>query len=244
MTKFSEITFSTLASLFVIGLMISLTHLFLNKYIIRWIKNKRKQSMAGIYIPIGIDIIWIVFFLYSIYELASINLIISMFISGLVLLASWSNIKDFIQGIIFRLQEGNITGQRIKIGDFSGEVITLRNTKIDLQVENGEIVQYPYSKLSNQIIGISTSVKHFKYCTFSVSVPLADGIEETKNQIVTQILNIPWIVSTMKIETEIIDLDSEKVHVKIKAYTLDEKFIPKIQRALNLRNADQQAFLT
>jgi len=240
MTQFSEITFNTLASLFLMGLMISIAHLLINRYIIRWIKNKRNQSMAGIYIPIGINIVWIAFFLYSIYELALINLIISIFISGILLIATWSNIKDFIQGIVFRLQEGNITGQRIKIENFSGEVIKLRNTKIDLQIENGEIVQYPYSKLSNQVIGISTSVKHYKYCTFSVSVPLAEGIEETKNKITTQLLNIPWIVSTMKIETEIINQDSEKIQVKIKAYTLDEKFIPKIQRALNFKITNQQ----
>lgn len=234
MTKFSEITFNTLASLLLFGLIILITHLIINRYILRWIKNKRNQSKAGIYIPIGINIVWIAFFLYTIYELALINLIISIFISGLILIATWSNIKDFIQGIVFRLQEGNITGQRIKIDDFSGKVIKMRNTRIDIQVENGEIVQYPYSKLANQVIGISNSVKHYKYCTFSVSVPLAEGIEDTNNQIVTKLYNIPWIVSTMKIETEIIDHDSEKIHVKIKAYTLDEKFIPKIQKALNL----------
>ena len=177
MTKFNEIPFNKLVSLFVIGLMISLAHRLFNRYIIRLIKNKRNKSMAGIYIPIGINMVWIAFFLYSIYELALINPIISMFISGLILIATWNNVKDFVQGIIFKLQQGNIIGQRIKIDDFSGEVIKLRNTKIDLQLENGEIVQYPYSKLSNQVIGISTSVKHFKYCTFSVSVPLMEELK-------------------------------------------------------------------
>ena len=119
---------------------------------------------------------------------------------------------------------------------YSGEVIKMRNTKIDLQLENGEIVQYPYSKLSKQVIGISTTVKHFKYCSLNISAPYTKEIETLKKQIVIHLLNIPWIVSSMSIKTEFIVQDSETINIKIGAYTLDEKFIPKIQQALNRIN--------
>jgi len=94
-----------------------------------------------LYAPLVINIIWIIFFLFSIYELALINPVISMFFSALIIIIAWNNVKDFVQGTIFKLQQGNIIGQRIKVDAYSGVVIKMRNATIDLQLENGQIHQ-------------------------------------------------------------------------------------------------------
>jgi len=240
MIQLNEIPVSKLVALLASALIIFVAHRIFDRYIIKFIKNERKQSSMRLHVPIVINMIWIIFFLYSIYELTLINPIVSMFISGLIIIITWNNVKDFVQGTIFKMQQGNLIGQRIKVDDFSGEVIKMRNTKIDLQLENGEIVQYPYSELSKQVIGISTTVKHFKHCTLSITAPYTKEIETLKKQIVIHVLNIPWIVSTMSIKTEFVVQDSEKIDIKISAYTLDKKFIPKIQQALNLIEFQQE----
>lgn len=236
MLQFNEIPYSKLAALLAIALIIVIAQRLFKRYVIRFIKNERKQSSMSLYAPLVINIIWIIFFLFSIYELALINPIISISFSALILFIAWNNVKDFVQGTIFKLQQGNIIGQRIKVDAYSGVVIKMRNTTIDLQLENGETVQYPYSKLSKQVIGISTTVKYFKYCSLNISAPYTEEIETLKSQIVTHLYNIPWIVSSMSIKTEFIVRDSETIDIKIGAYTLDEKFIPKIQQALNKIN--------
>lgn len=233
MTQLNDISNNSVALLLLVALLISVAHRLINKYLIGWIKNKRKQSLAGLYIPLGINIVWVLFVLYAIYQLALINPIISIFLSAIIIVVAWNNIKDFVQGILFKLQEGNIIGQRIKIEGFSGEIVKMRNTKIDLQAESGEIVQYPYSKLTNQVIGISTSVKNFKYCTFNVPIPYVKEIEKARKQLFIHLLNTPWIVSNLTIKTEVIDQGPENKSIKINAYTLDERFIPKIQQVLD-----------
>nr|MDA3853029.1 mechanosensitive ion channel [Bacteroidales bacterium] len=151
---------------------------------------------------------------------------------GLILILTWNYVKDFVQGTIFKIQKGNIVDQSIKIETFSGVIVTMGNTKIDIQLDNGEILQYPYSKLSTQIIRTATNVKYFKNCIFNISVPLPVEIDKLKQQILVHLLDSPWVVSTMRIKIEIVGQESEMINIKINAYTLDEKFIPKIQNSL------------
>ncbi len=234
MTQLNEFPVSKLMTLLLAALIIYVAHRLFDRYIVKFIKNERRQSSMSLHVPLVANVIWIIFFLYAIYELTLINPLISVLITGLIILVTWNNVKDFVQGTVFKLQQGNLVGQRIKVGEFSGEVIRMRNTKIDLQLENGEVIQYPYSKLSKQVIGISTSVKHFKYCTLNITVPYTTELEALKEHVVIQLLNIPWIVSSMSIKTEIVVQDSDTIDIKIGAYTLDKKFVPKIQNALNL----------
>lgn len=234
MIEFNEISLNKLIALLIIAILIFIAHKLISRFGIKLIKNEHQQGLMRLYVPLLTNIVWIVFFLYLIYELALINLIISIFISGLILLFTWNNIKDFIQGTIFKLQKGNIIGQQIKVGSYSGEVIKMGHTQIDILLENGEIIQYPHSKLTNQVIGISANIKHFKHCSLNFSVPLTKEIEKLKKQITVHLLNIPWIVSTMNIKIEIVGQDSDKINLKIIAYTLDKRFIPKIQHAFDL----------
>lgn len=232
--QFNGIPLLRFATLVAIAIAIVIAHWLISRYVIRFVRNEHRQRSLGLYVPLITNIIWILYFLYTFYVLALINPVISIFVFGLILALTWNYVKDFVHGTLFKLQKGNLAGQRIKADGFSGEVIRMRNTKIDLQLENGEIIQYPYSKLSNQAIGISTSVKHQKYFTIQHTVRYKGDPESLKMEVNSSLLNIPWIVSTMNIKTEILERDSEKTVIRINGYTLDEKFILKIQRALEL----------
>ncbi len=233
MIPLHEIPFLKGIFLIAIALILIIAQWLINGYLIRFIGNERRQTSLRMYVPLIINLIWIVFAIYSIYQLALINPVVSLFIVLLILVLTWNFVKDFVQGTLFKLQKGNLVGQRIKVEDFAGEVISMRNTKVELQLESGEIIQYPYSKLTTQVIGISTGVKYFKYFSVTLAVPYTRDIEKVKRQLGVHLLNIPWIVSTRAIKTEILPGISDETTVRINAYTLDEKFIPKIQKALD-----------
>lgn len=234
MLPFNNISISALLQLLLIAVVIFLTHRLINTLVNKWIKKEQKQSLNSVYMPVTINLVWIIFIIYAIYTVALLNPIIAMFISGLLLIAAWNYVKDFVQGILFRFQKGDLVTQQIKIGDLSGEVIKMKNTGLHIQLENGESVHYPYSKLTNKILAINTSVnKDYQYCTLNLSVPYTKDIEKIKKQLDFHLLSVPWIISTMQIKTEVISKDSEKINFKINAYTLDKKYVSKIQQSID-----------
>jgi len=238
MLQFNPISINKLAVLFLFALLIFIANKLINLLIRKWAKKEAQQSLLSVYLPITINFIWIFFFLYSIYELALINPVLSIFITSIVLFTTWNYINDFVQGTLFKVRKGNLVGQLIKLNDYSGEVVKMKNTRLHLQLENGQIVEYPYSKLSNAIIAISTNVENYKNSSLSISVPFTNEIEETKIQLRIQLFNIPWIATNKNIKIETVHKDSGKIDFKINFYTLDEKFVPKIQQALNMLKFD------
>lgn len=238
MLHFNQISISKFAGLIILAVLIFVVHRSINLLINKWVKKEAQESLLSVYVPITINFVWIFFILYCIYLLAIINPLVSVFISSLVLLATWNYVKDFVQGTIFKVQKGNLVGQLINVNDFSGKVVKMKNTRIYLQIENGKIIEYPYSKLSDTIIAISSNVEDCKKCTLNISVPITKEIEEIKGQLRLQLFNIPWIVTNREIKIDIISQDLETINFKISTYTLDEKFIPKIQQSIDFIKFD------
>lgn len=161
-----------------------------------------------------------------------INPLISIFISGLVLFSTWSFVYDFVHGTFFKFQRGNLLGKTIKMKDLEGKVVKLGSSRINLQLENSEIIEYPYSKLSSEVILIRSQRENYINSTINISVPFKNEIEDLKQQLRIQLFNIPWIVSNKDIIIKIVNQDSIKIDFKINVYTLDEEFTPKIRHAL------------
>jgi small-conductance mechanosensitive channel len=234
MLQLNEIAANELVELVFLGALIFLSQKLVGLLVGKWIKKEQQQALFSLYIPITFNLIWTIYALFSIYQLILINPVFALFVSVLAVVVTFNYVKDFVQGTLFRIQKGNLVGQRIKIDDFSGEVIKMNTTHLDVQLDNGEIAQYPYGRITHQVMAISTDSKEYIYCTFNVRVPFTNEVDNAKKMLHAQILSIPWIISTMQLKTELIHQDPEQLEFKINAYTLDEKFISKIQQALDL----------
>ena len=234
MIEFGQISINKVIGLTLIAITIFILHKLISLFISKWMKKEFQESWLAVYLPVSINLIWIVFVLYSVYELAIINPIMSVLVSILILIFTYSNAKDFVQGTLFKIQKGNLTGQLIKMSDFTGKVVKMKNTRVHLQLENGEIVQFPYSKLSDIAISVSSSVKDYKKGTFSISAPNTDTLERISKHLKMHLFNIPWIASEKNIRIEIVYQDPKKIEFKIILFTLDEEFVPKIQEAINM----------
>ncbi len=238
MLHFNQISYNKFVGLIMLAVFIFVLHRAINFLISKYVKKETQENLLSIIVPVAINFVWIFFFLYSIYLLAIINPLVTIFISGLLLLATWNYVKDFVHGTMFKVQKGNVIGQLIKVADVSGEVVKMKNTRIHLQLESGEIVEYPYSKLSDSILAIRSNIEDYKKCTLRITAPLNKEIEGIKKKLRFHLFNIPWIVSNREIKIDVVGQDGKSLDIKISAYTLDEKFIPKIQQSIDLISFD------
>ena len=48
-----------------------------------------------------------------------------------LVLIFWKVIRDLIFGVIYKIQKGNVCGLKITIGEVSGVVVSMKNTKVE-----------------------------------------------------------------------------------------------------------------
>ena len=170
--------------------------------IVKAIRNERWHDFIAFYNPLVRNIVWILFAISVIYNLANANPVVSLAVVGVVLALGWHAIRDFVQGTIFRFQKGDIKGQFLKVKDYSGIVNKMQDTKIELVTNNEEIIQIPYSRIISAVTTKPTATKHLKVGNILVDLPENTNVEAVKSKIKHQLLNMPWVVSNKGIKIE------------------------------------------
>lgn len=201
-------------------------------YVTPWIRNERFQRHLSFYLPLVRNVVWVLFCIDLVYEISLINIFVSLGLFGVIIALLWQLVRDFVQGIIFGFQKGDIVGQRLKINDYSGVVSSQTTTKLHLELENGEIVQFPYSKMTSQLVSKPTLARHLKSCSFSVILSEKVNIEAAKDKLRSHLLSMPWVISTMKIKVEVVDEGNTNIELKVVVYTSSEKYISRIKQEI------------
>jgi len=230
--EFQDISFGMFFRLLSAAFWIFIVFFVAIRYVTPWISNERLQERLRFYLPLIRNIVWILFFIDLVYEISLINLFVSLSLFGVVIALLWQLVRDFVQGIIFGFQKGNIVGQRLKINDFSGTVSAQTATKLHLEVENGEIFQFPYSKVTSQLVSKPTEARYLKSCSFSVVLSEKVNIDAARDKLTSHLLSMPWVISTMKIKVEVVEEKNANIELKVVVYTSSEKYISRIKQEI------------
>ncbi len=203
---------------------------FIQAYLTRWIKDDYWYHQIMFYNPVLRNIIWILYSCYIIYLVIEINQFFGLLIALFILVLMWTSIKNLFYGIIYKIQTGNVIGQQVNLKEYSGKISALRNTKVDLELDNGQIIQYPYHVFFKDVTS-SPEYGNLK----KVSVLLDMEIKEIDlKQIERSILSNPYVVAPEKLVIEIIDDNSSNKKLKIILFTAHQKYISRVTKFLKL----------
>ena len=230
--EFQDISFGMFFRLISAAVSIFIFFFIAKRYLTPWIRNERLQEHLRFYLPLVRNVVWILFCIDLIYEISLINLFVSLSLFGVIIALLWQLVRDFVQGIIFGFQKGDIVGQRLKINDYSGVVSAQTTTKLHLEIENGEIIQFPYSKVTSQLVSKPTVAGHLKTCSFSVVLSEKVNIDAAKDKLTSHLLSMPWVISTMKIKVEVVEERNANIELKVVVYTSSEKYISRIKQEI------------
>ena len=230
--EFQDISFGMFFRLISAAVSIFLFFFIAKRYLTPWIRNERLQEYLRFYLPLVRNVVWILFCIDLIYEISLINLFVSLSLFGVIIALLWQLVRDFVQGIIFVFQKGNIVGQRLKINDYSGVVSAQTMTKLHLEIENGEIIQFPYCKVTSQLVSEPTVAGHLKSCSFSVVLSEKVNVDAAKDKLTSHLLSMPWVISTMKIKVEVVEERNANIELKVVVYTSSEKYISRIKQEI------------
>ncbi len=229
MTNFTNIPISLLIVLFIQAAWIFFTFSLIQHIVVKMIRKEWLHDWVAFYNPLFRNIAWILFTINAVYRLAEINPIVSLVVVGVMLALGWQSIRDFVQGTIFRFQRGNLKGQRLKVKSYDGIVNKMENTKIELITDNEEIFQIPYSKIISAVTSKPTATKHLIKGQIIVDLEKNSTIEAAESKLKTQLMNMPWVISSKGIKVEKIE---GKNQLKVAFSTLNEGFVERVKRAL------------
>jgi len=196
------------------------------EYLLRLVKNDELYYQLSFYIPQIRNIVWVFYISYLFLLLIEFHLIFGLIVFCSFIIIQWNYLKSFFYGIFFKFQKGNVVGQYIKLKGKSGMIHGLKNASMDLELSNGDILQYPYHLLINEPISMPVLGKLNK-----VSI-LIDVNTENKGEFLQyvkkQILLNPYVVSPNKVRLDFIEDKKGVEKLKVIVYTCQEVYVSRI----------------
>lgn len=221
-----SISIWTILWLLLIGAGFYLGFYLINEFIIKLIRNRRARSSAKRYFPIIRSATWLVFVIYVSYLLITPHPVIGLSVLAILLMAFWRFIKDFVSGLVFRIQDNYRIDQRVQLKNAIGVIVDLKTTLVELESDDGERIMIPYSEFANQSIRKPSIQEQLKQ--FSIEIK---GTEvEDIHQLSQTVLSCPWIIADKNPRVTYVQ---ENDVYRISGHTLDLKYLPKIRRYFN-----------
>ena len=196
------------------------------EYLLRLVKNDGLYYQLSFYIPQIRNIVWVFYISYLFLLLIDFQLIFGSIVLICFLIIKWKYLKSFFYGIFFKIQKGNVVGQYIKLKDKRGMIHDLKNSRMDLELSNGDILQYPYHLLINEPISLPILGKLNKI-SILIDVETEDKTAYLLN-FKKQILLNPYVVSPNKVRLDFIEDKKGKEKLKVVVYTCEEIYVSRI----------------
>ncbi len=206
-----------------LGVSLFIGFYILDELVIKLIRNRRIRATAKRVFPIATSIIWACYALYIIFLIVVPYPIFGVSMVVLLLLAFWWFIKDFVGGLIIRIQNDYKAGQKISLDRVTGVITQLGTTKIEVESEDGESLLIPYSDFTNQLVTKPSVQEQLKQFTLK----LPKDVAKSREELVQKVWSCPWIVSDKDPRVQFL---AEEEGYRVTGYTLDLKYVDRIRR--------------
>jgi small-conductance mechanosensitive channel len=159
------------------------------------LSQDRRKRLARVYPPVMITV-----------TLCYVLFAVSMFFSGfpellpfallvtLIGLSSlfWSFARDVLAGIFLRAEGACQLGRTVRVGDFQGKIAFLGPRSLGLETQGGDVVVWPYGKLSHETIVQTSGAEQLAARTFSVGLPAKADAATLSKELQEAALRCHW----------------------------------------------------
>lgn len=191
-------------------------------------KSNRLRKQIRVIEPVLTFLFWVIILFWGLKflleEKSYYPLLLFSIIIILCLALGWFFVKDFIAGIIFRIQNDYSIGEMVQFGNISGKVYSILATHICIQTPEGKIIKIPYSRLSNELISQKPDFKALEQHKYTLRVSgKGQNSKEISEKLLQTMLLSPWIMGQKSPMINFLGEDHDTYTFEIMAYTRNEK---------------------
>ncbi len=155
------------------------------------LKNHPFYDKFFFFFNVFVSILWSVFVIIKLVILSNNNYIIVGSICLLLIVLVWDFIKNFIFGLIIRIQYGYLVNQKINHKKTTITILNYYATYVEVRSENGNRLSYKYSSLFSNSFSVLKS--DLFYVNRSISLA-SQNYQELLNKYKLSIVNHPLYV--------------------------------------------------
>lgn len=204
----------------------------------------RKSLKAGInqVLPLLEGIVWLGFLLWSIGQLirnevwSSVGVLVIIFLVVVVLF--WLLIRDYLAGIILRMDGSLKPNDWIRIKEIEGKITNLGSRIMEVTTASGETINIPYSVISGEISAKPNPAEKLINHSFSLKISKNADVENVINQLKQGILMAPWSSIIKTPEIKLVGEKPDYYQFEINLYSTKMVYFQKIKDALIRSLAD------
>ena len=195
-------------------------------------REHSRKKMAQIF-PIIEGIIWGIFSVFAVIIVIQHNPILGTILIGLIIAFSWTFIRNYVSGLIIQLGGTLQVGQHIKLDDFEGTIVGLNRLSVELELNNGEKVNFPYYKFGTSTFIKTTPSEKIVSDVMELATSKALPVMDIKEEIYQNLIIIPWNLPIIKPKVDLLREEKEQYVFKVVLHSIDKKYFLLMRNRLN-----------
>jgi len=172
-------------------------------------------------------IMWTVRLMYEAYNTTA--LIVSGTLTILFIVPMWFLIRDFLNGVIMKVQRKIDLGNTIEIEGIKGVVIKAGHLSFDIRTKDGSIKTIPYNKVMSRIISKQGSNVNLDSQVISFRVDSSNDIDLVTAGLRATLTNAPWVAASQEPIINNVRKESGEYIVDVVVYILKQEHVQKIK---------------
>ena len=205
--------------------------------------SKGFKHYSGYLLPIIELASWLGFTIWClryIYEAEAYTTLIILGILIILLLApAWFLVRDFLHGMLLKIQRKIEIDTKIEIGDLKGVIVKTDYFTFDIKTKNGNIDTIPYNKIRSEIITKNAANIHLEKHNISFRIPSKHDINKLIPQLKATLINVPWIPASQEPIINNIKVEVENYVVEVIVYILKKEHTEKIMEYVKMNFIDK-----
>ena len=198
MNEIIEFRLSELALLKVLSFGVALLFIFrfLHRILDALLRLRDFFAPLSRVLPVIEAVLWLTYIVWAVgvvfTEGLYYNMALLMVLAIALALVSWFAARDWIAGLILRVQDAYETGQKIRFGEIEGTIRQVSHLALEIELSDGEQAKIPYSRISGQIRSQIRPDTTSNYHHFEIEIANKIPLAEAKQILRTAIMNSPW----------------------------------------------------
>lgn len=191
------------------------------------------KHYIGYLLPVAELIAWVGFVIWcvtALYSRSSYNALILLGILFVLLVVPlWFLLRDFLFGIVLKIQRKIDVGGRIQIEHWQGIVVKAGHFSFDIKTPSGNVDTIPYNKVRSKIISTSGSNVNLQKHLISFDLRDTHQLAVSVDDLKTLLINAPWVAESQAPIIHKVSTENGITTVDFFIYTLSDQYVEKIK---------------
>lgn len=172
---------------------------FLNK---RLPFSKEFKHYSGYLLPVLEFVVWLGFLAWCMRIIYEAGAFMTLIVIGVVVLLfivpGWFLVRDFLYGMLLKIQRKIEVGNKIAVGELKGLVIQTDYFTFDIKREDGNIDTIPYNKIREKVISKNGANSQLEKQLLTFSISANSDVNKIIPQLKSTLINAPWVAASQE----------------------------------------------